>query len=97
MKSKVINIDTATDFFSFLSVSVEQEAKFNKDLNKSREILEDSLNESPEMPYVTNFMGALDSSQIDNYDHWYIKVVRGDALKRLHEDKVNNCTPEALI
>lgn len=97
MKSKVINIDTATDFFSFISVSYEQDGQYNKELNKSREILEDSLNDNPEMQYVSNYMGALDSSQIDNYDMWYIKIIRGDALKKLHEDKVNNSTPETMI
>merc|ERR1712032_1538187 len=28
---------------------------------------------------------------------WYIKVIRGDALKKMHEDKVSNSTPEVLI
>lgn len=76
----MISVDTATDFFSYLSVSVSDDGKFIKDLNKFRDILEDSFVEDPEAAYVYNFMSALESNK-SNDDVRLIKYVRGDGLK----------------
>lgn len=52
MKSKVYSVDTASDFFAFLSVCIMEDSKFIKDLNKSRDIIEDSFNDDPEAAYI---------------------------------------------
>jgi nicotinic acid phosphoribosyltransferase len=28
---------------------------------------------------------------------FYVKIIRGDALKKLHEDQINNSTPDAMM
>lgn len=43
MKTKVIQVDTAIDYFKFVSVSVDKDDKFNKNINKLKEIIEDSF------------------------------------------------------
>jgi hypothetical protein len=52
INSKVYSVDTAADFFAILSVCVKEDNKFIKDLNKSRDIIEDSFNYDPESDYV---------------------------------------------
>lgn len=48
IKSKIISVDTASDFFSYASVCVESESKFKKEINKMKDIIEDSFNEAIE-------------------------------------------------
>ena len=43
MNTKVIQVNTAIDYFSFLSVIEDTEDKFEKDINKLKEIIEDSF------------------------------------------------------
>lgn len=43
MNTKVIQVNTAVDYFSFLSVIEDTEEKFDKDINKLKEIIEDSF------------------------------------------------------
>lgn len=93
MKSKIIQLETACDFFGFIIISIQEDKQFSKELKKFGEIVEDSFHDAPETPYLSNFMGDLSSTQMDNYEMWYVKVVRGDALKKLHEDKLCNSTP----
>ena len=52
MNTKVIQVNTAVDYFSFLSVIEDTEEKFEKDINKLKEIIEDSFWAAPEEPFV---------------------------------------------
>ena len=48
-ETKVISVQDAVDFFSYQSVSIEEDEKYYNDLNKSKEIIEDSfIEEAPE-------------------------------------------------
>lgn len=43
VSTNVISVDTAIDFFSFLSVSVRENDVFTNGLNRSKDIIEDSF------------------------------------------------------
>lgn len=42
-----ISVDTASEFFAFISVCYEDDNKFNRDINKLKEIIEDSFHDFP--------------------------------------------------
>lgn len=41
--SKIISVDTATEFFSYASVGIKDDTKYKVDLNRMKIILEDSF------------------------------------------------------
>lgn len=47
IKTGAVSVDTACDFFAYLSVSYEEDGKYNRELNKTKEIIEDSFHDFP--------------------------------------------------
>lgn len=52
ISSKIISVDSAADFFGFISNGVEDDNLFIKDLNKSRDIIDDSFTDPPEAAFI---------------------------------------------
>lgn len=53
--SKVINVENAVDYFNYASICYEDDGQFNKDLNKMKEIIEESLAAPVEAPLNTGY------------------------------------------
>ena len=54
IETNMINIDNATEYFQYQSLSEPNDAKYTKALNKLKEVLEDSFKE-PEEDLSTSY------------------------------------------
>ena len=42
-------------------------------------------------------MGNLHSPNMENYEMWYVKNVRADAMKQMMQDKLCNSSPDVMV
>lgn len=95
VSTNVISVDTAIDFFSFLSVSVRENDVFTNGLNRSKEIIEDSFEDDPLLP-----LDQLSPDMIIDFDYLtqiYEKVKRDEAFKKKHEEEICKSSHESMI